>query len=224
VLSELVHNLAIATFPRAPQTRVRRLELVYLQELLAMLVLVLQGARLRKRLVPLTEPVAPEELVEVTNKLNAHYAGLSQHEMASRRVEMTPLEELVLEQTIDAMEEEDRSVADQYLAEGLRHLLAQPEFMAAPRARDVVGALEEGRLVHALLIAAPDVGGVRVIIGNENEDAALKPLSIVVGQYGVAGGMAGTVGIVGPTRMEYDRTLAGVQYLSSLMSELVGGV
>jgi heat-inducible transcriptional repressor len=221
MLSELVRNLAIVTVPRAPQSRLRQIEVVYLQELLIMLVLVFQGARLRKSLVSLQEPVVPEELGAMSARLNAHYAGLSQVEMHARRHDLTPLEEQVMVRAFDLMEEEDRVVSDEYLAQGLRHLLAQPEFLGNPRASELVEALEERRLVQALLQAAPQFGTVRVIIGDENEDAALKPLSIVVGQYGVAGGMSGVVGIVGPTRMAYDRTVAGVEYLQSLMSERV---
>ena len=224
LLSELVHNLAIVTSPWAPQPRVRHMELVYLQELLVLLVVVLQGARLRKKLVPLQEPVDPAELTQATNKLNAHYGGLSYREMISKHVPMTPLEEQVLENAIDMMEGGDQAASDDYLAEGLRHLLGQPEFAATPRARELVEALEEHRLVQALLVGAPEVGTVRVIIGEENQDLVLKPLSVVVGQYGVVGEMAGTVGIIGPTRMEYERTVAGVQFLSSLMSDLIVGM
>lgn len=221
MLSELVRNLAIVTVPRSPQSRLRHIEVVYLQELLIMLVLVFQGARLRKSLVALQEPVLPVELEGMGAKLNAHYTGLSQREKHARRDELTPLEEQIMGRALEVMEEEERSVSDEYLAQGLRHLLAQPEFLGNPRASEVVEALEERRLVQALVLGAPQVGDVRVIIGDENEDAVLKPLSIVVGQYGVAGGMSGIVGIVGPTRMAYDRTVAGVQYLLSLMSERV---
>ncbi len=222
MLSELVQNLAIVTLPHGRQSRLRHLEIVYLQELLIMLVLVFEGARLRKSLLTLQDPVDAETLGSVTNKLNAHFAGLSLAEMRSKGMRLAPFEERVAERTFDLMAEDEEAVSEEYLAEGLRHLLAQPEFMGgAPRARDLVEALEERRLLQALLTGAPQVGNVRVIIGGENQDEVLKPLSIVVGKYGVIGGMSGTVGIVGPTRMAYDHTMAGVRYLSSLMSELV---
>jgi heat-inducible transcriptional repressor len=224
ILSELLHNLAITTFPRAPQSRLRHLELVFLQEALGLLVLVLQEARLRKELVPLAGPAGREELSQATNKLNAHFAGLSHQEMAAKHVELTPLEAQVLARALHMMQEEEQAQSSEYLVEGLRHLLAQPEFTAVARARDLVEALEERRLLQALLLRSPEVGGLRVVIGGENDDASLKPLSMVVAQYGVSGGMVGTVGIIGPTRMRYDRTVAGVRYLSALMSELMIGV
>jgi heat-inducible transcriptional repressor len=63
-----------------------------------------------------------------------------------------------------------------------------------------------------------------VVIGHENHDDALKPMSVVVAQYGATGAMTGTLAVLGPTRMEYPRAMAGVQYLSTLLGELLEGV
>ena len=65
---------------------------------------------------------------------------------------------------------------------------------------------------------------VRVIIGEENTGDLLWPLSIVVSRYGVPGEAMGTVGVVGPTRMEYSRTISGVRLMSSAMSDLVENI
>ena len=224
MLSELVRNLAVVTFPRTTESRIRRMELVYLHELLALLILVFEEARVKKGLLSLKEPVEPEALTQVAGRLNDQLGGLSQREIMASQVRTTPLEEQVLESTVNMMRQEEQARSDDYLAEGLRHLLAQPEFVASPRAQEVVEVLEEGRLAVALRLGRPERGGVRVTIGEENQDGTLKPLSMVVAPYGVSGGMEGMLGIVGPTRMAYDRTMAGVRYLSTLMSELVEGL
>jgi heat-inducible transcriptional repressor len=224
LLSEFVRNLAVVTFPRANEPRIRRLELIHLHELLVLFVLVFEESRVKKQLLSLREPMEPEELIQVANKLNDQVAGLSQRELEKKQVQMTSLEEQVLERTVDMMRKEEQAKNGDYQAEGLRHLLAQPEFVASPRARELVEILEEGRLADALRSGKPERHEVRVTIGEENQDGTLKPLSMVVAPYGISGGIEGVVGIVGPTRMAYNRTMAGVRYLSTLMSERVEGI
>ena len=89
---------------------------------------------------------------------------------------------------------------------------------------EIVGAIEDGSLAQAVLNEAPDGTMVRVVIGHENQEDKLRPLSLVLSQYGIPGEASGVVGAVGPMRMEYDRTIAGVQLMVELMSDLVESV
>ena len=107
---------------------------------------------------------------------------------------------------------------------GLRNLLSQPEFTENDKIRNLVEGVEDGSLVQSILKETPDGSVVRVIIGRENRGDTLRPLSIVICQYGIPDEAAGAVGAVGPTRMEYSKTIASVQFMSSVMSELVEGV
>ncbi len=224
MLSDLTQNMALATFPRSISSRVRQVQLVQLHEFLVMLVLVLHEARLYKELVPLEEPVDAEGLGEVVNRLNSQISGLSRQEILSKVPEGSPFERQVLGEVLRVLEEGERAAAADYLTEGLRHLLAQPEFVGSERTVEIVEALESQRLVQAILEENPQEGEVRVLIGEESRHDALKPLGVVLGQYGVPGSITGIVGIVGPMRMEYGGTVAGVQCLSDLLSELVAGV
>jgi len=224
MLADMTHNMAVATFPRSLSSRVRQVQLVYLHDLLVMLVLVLEEARLYKELVPLEEPVDRDELVRVGNRVNAHVSGLSRQDILDSAAGGSPLEQQVLAEVLRVLQDGERAAAADYLTEGLRHLLAQPEFAASARALEIVDALESQRLVQAILEENPAAGEVRVLIGEENRLDALKPLGVVLAQYGVPGGMTGLVGILGPMRMEYGGTVAGVQWLSAMLSELVAGV
>lgn len=224
VLSDLAKNLAVVTMPRAQESRVRHLALVYLEELLVLLIVVLREARVHKELVHLHEPVNPEDLGSMANRLNAYFGGSSRKEIESKQVELASVESQLRSEVLHALEVEDQSLASDYFTEGLRHLLAQPEFDTVPRARVLVEALEERRLVQAVLREAPEAGALRVVIGHENHDDALKPMSVVVAQYGAAGAMTGTLAVLGPTRMEYPKAMSGVQYLSTLLGELLEGV
>ena len=221
LLAQLAGNLALVSMPRTVQTRIRNLQLVYLDELLVLQVLVLQEARLRKELVPLTEPVSEESLGTVANKLNSRVRGLSYNEVRGRDIAGSPLERDVLDTTLRILEEEDDAAFTDYIIEGLRHLVEQPEFNGAPQVRGLIDVLESRQLAQAVLTERPGVGEIRVVIGEENREDALKPMSLVITRYGVEGQVLGTVSIVGPMRMHYELTIAGVHYVSSLMSGML---
>jgi len=224
VLSGLVGNLAIATFPKATEARVRHIELVPLQDLLAMVIVVLEQARLRRQVIRLTEPLGPEEIEASSNKVRSQVVGLTRRQIESQPAGLSPLEGKLLDAAIVILREEDVASYRGHYIDGLRNLLRQPEFEKNERVRDLVQAVEDGTLIRAVLEEAPAGDIVKVVIGQENRGDMLWPLSVVLCRYGIPNGAVGAIGAVGPTRMEYSRTITGVKFMSTLMSELVEGV
>lgn len=224
VLAQLVNNAALVTYPKGPESRLIRINLVQIQESLAFLILVLQEVKLRKQLLPLSEPLTSEDLQMVANKLSDSLSGLSRREILSRPTDVSPFERTVTDMVLDIMDAEDQALHSDHYIEGLRHLLSQPEFSEGEKAREIVQVLEDKELPKAILAEAPEWGHMKVIIGGENRVTFLHPLSIVVCQYGLAGGGLGSISALGPTRMEYSRTIAGVRFISSLMTELIAQV
>lgn len=221
LLAQLASNMALVSMPRTVQTRIRNLQLIYLDELLIMQVLVLQEARLRKELVPLTEPVSEEDLTALAHRLNNRVRGLSYSGVRETETADSALERDVLDTTLRILEEEDGAAFADYIVEGLRHLVEQPEFNGGSQVRGLIDALESRRLAQAVLTERPGLGEMRIVIGEENREDALKPMSLVITRYGVEGQVFGTVSIVGPMRMHYERTIAGVRYVSTLMSGML---
>ncbi len=224
VLAGLVGNMAIATFPKARETRVRYVDLVPMQDLLVMLIVVLEQARLHRQLIRLPQPMDAYELEESTARLRSYLMGHNQREIASQQLPLTPLEEELVEATVTVLQEEEKAAYHNHYVDGMRNLLSQPEFAENERARSIVEGVEDGSLAQTILSETPEGGVVRVIIGHEHPDDALSPLSVVVCQYGLPHRAVGALGVVGPTRMEYIRTIAGVRFLSSAMSELLESV
>jgi heat-inducible transcriptional repressor len=224
VLAQLVNNVAVVTYPRWPQSRVVRVDLVYVQEFLAFLILVLQEAKLQKKILPLREPLTPDELQGVANKLSGSLGGLSRNEILSSSLDLSPFESHVTELIGDIMWREDQALYNDHYVEGLRHLLSQPEFSAGGKASEIVEVLEDEELPRAVLAEAPAGGNLKVVIGGENRVTSLHPFSMVVCRYGIPGGSLGSISAIGPTRMEYARTIAGVRFVSSLMTELIAQV
>jgi heat-inducible transcriptional repressor len=224
ILAGLVGNMAIATFPRAKESRIRHLELVHLQDLASMLIVVLEQARLRRQIIRLKEPVDLAEMESSSNKVKSEIVGLTRKEIQSKVMNLTPLEESLLEAINSILTEEDRNIYRDSYVDGLRNLLGQPEFAENEKVRALVEGIEGGSLVQAILDETPQGEVVRVVIGRENRDDALQPLSVVICQYGIPDEVVGSVSAVGPTRMEYSKAIAGVKFISSVMSDLVEGV
>jgi heat-inducible transcriptional repressor len=223
LLAQMAGNLALVTLPKAVRARLRHIELVYLQEFLALLIVILQEARLHQQLMPLKESVTQEELTRVSNKLNALFSGLTPMEIRAKQVELSPLEAEVRENALAILERDEETTVDHYV-DGLRLLLSQPEFSGGRRARDVVEMLEERALLKGIMAAGPQEEGVKVVIGEENEEEALKPFSVVLCHYGLPGETIGLMGVVGPTRMDYATTIGRVRFLSLFMSQLVASI
>ena len=224
ILSSLVGNLAIATFPKAKESRVRHIELVPLQDFLTMLILVIEQARLRRQIIKFREPVDPSELETSTSKVKGELLGLTRRQIESKVMDLTPVEEEVVDAAVLILKEEDQATYRDHYVDGLRNLLNQPEFAVNDKMRTLVEGVEDGSLVQAILEETPDGGVVRVVIGQEHRGDKLWPLSVVICQYGIPDEAVGAVGAVGPTRMEYNKTIAGVDFVSSVMSDLVEGV
>ena len=159
-----------------------------------------------------------------SNKVKSEIVGLTRKEIQSKVMNLTPLEESLLEAINSILTEEDRNIYRDSYVDGLRNLLGQPEFAENEKVRALVEGIEGGSLVQAILDETPQGEVVRVVIGRENRDDALQPLSVVICQYGIPDEVVGSVSAVGPTRMEYSKAIAGVKFISSVMSDLVEGV
>lgn len=105
--------------------------------------------------------------------------------------------------------------------DGIDQVLAQPEFGALDRVQGVVSLLHDRELLARALPDSLDEGDVAVTIGGEHVLEPLRPFSLVVGRYGDRAGAFGYVGVVGPTRMDYQRTIGAVRCVGALMSDLV---
>jgi len=224
ILASLVGNLAIATFPKAPKSRVRRVELVGLQDFFALMVVVFEQARLRRHLIRMKEHLEPADLQESANKISHILKGKTWQETESIDTDLSPLEREMFSSAVLMLKEEDRTDYRDHDLDGLRNLLGQPEFADGGQVQALVGAVEDGSLAQAILDETPKRGIVRVVIGEEAQGDMLRPMSVVIGRYGVPGGAAGAVGAVGPVRMEYTKAIAGVELMASVMSSMVEGV
>jgi heat-inducible transcriptional repressor len=139
-------------------------------------------------------------------------------------MELTPLEEQVTRAASQILQAEDEQEYEEPHIDGLRRILGQPEFASNTRLGPIVDLLEQRSLVKSLIPQVLTGEGLRVVIGGENSQEAMRDCTVVMSKYGMPGKVGGAVGVVGPTRMYYDRAIPAVSFLSEVMSELVNEV
>lgn len=223
LLAQMVHNTAVVTTPKAPSCRFKHLELVSLQGSLALLVVVLDGARVRQQLISFDQVMFQEKLTIMATKLNAIFAGLNSAQIRAKDTAGLSLTEQKLTDCLaKIMETEDeREYAEPYL-DGLHFMLSQPEFAHDQHlALSLMELIERRSLMRSIIPPGFTGRSVRVIIGRENRAESIHDYSVVISRYGLPQEAAGTIGVIGPTRMPYAHTMATVNYLASVLSRLV---
>jgi heat-inducible transcriptional repressor len=223
VLAHATRTAAVATPPRSRASQFKHLELVSLRYTMTLLVLVLQGGTLKQRMLFLEEPAEQEALSALSNLLNDHLSGLPAKDIRARQANLPALGQQVSEVVLEMMEAVDAHAEDAMYREGLAQILAEPEFTQREQVHQAVLALEGPLLLEVITTASGplEVGGIQVLIGGEGRWEDLRELSLVLSRYGVEDGATGLLGVVGPLRMPYDRTIGAVRYVSQLMTDLV---
>jgi heat-inducible transcriptional repressor len=219
--AQLVQNVAIVAMPKTAHCQFKHLELVYLRESLALVVLVLEGARLKQQLLTFDQAISQAELTRIANKLNKAYSGLSRVRISAKKLKLSAAEKQVTDCLLKIMQAEDEHEFELSRLDGLHFTLNQPEFRQGQRGLALMELVEGHRLLQSVAPKGLGEEGVQVIIGKENRAAAIQDCSVVISRYGLPGEAVGIMGVVGPTRMPYARTISTVGYLSSVLNRLV---
>jgi heat-inducible transcriptional repressor len=122
------------------------------------------------------------------------------------------------------MKRTSESASGEIYTDGLTNVLDEPEFAESDEARWALRLFEERSTLQGLLARASSnssVGGLQVLIGGSGGWDELRQCSMVVARYGVPGLVTGTLGVLGPMRMSYARTIPTVRYVAGLLSDLV---
>jgi heat-inducible transcriptional repressor len=220
LIAQLVHNMAVVTTPKTISCRFQYLELVSLQDSLALGIFVLRGARVKKRLINFDETVSQSKLTSIANRLNAVYSGLARSEILAKGIELSPVEQQITDYLLKIMQAEDEQESEEPYLDGLHFMFSQPEFTQSQRMKSLMELIDQRNLVKIIAPEGIKNQGLQVVIGRENRAEAIQDYSVILGRYGLADEAAGTIGVIGPTRMPYARAIAAISYLSSLLSRL----
>jgi heat-inducible transcriptional repressor len=221
VLARTTQAAALATAPRTHTSRYKHLELVAIHGCKVLLVLVLQEGAVKQRLLDVDQPMEQHDLSRISNELNEHLVGKSGAEIAQSYALLSPFAKQVAFLVADVMERVDRRSASQMYRDGLAQILEAPEFAEGDNVRRIVQVFEEQSVLEQVVNEYADSGDIHVVISGNGRIAELRDMSLVLARYGVIDRATGLLGVVGPLRMSYGRTMGAVRFVAALMSEMV---
>jgi len=221
LLARLVRNLVVITTPKAVRCRFKHLDLVALQDFMALLIVVLYEAKVRRQVLSFKRKVSQDELTRLANKLTSAYSGMTGSQILAKRKGLSSEERQISESLVEIMGAQDKLDYGEPYLEGLRLLLSQPEFANSPRILGILEVLEGEDWLRNVFGQESSRGGVKIVIGEENPQPALQDLSLLASQYGAPDKASGIVGVIGPKRMDYAKAISSLNCLSALLSNSV---
>lgn len=224
VLANQSRAVSLVTAPRPENAVLKHLELISTRGHQVLMVMVMAGGEIHQRIFTLNDPYTQEQLSAIAAMINANAQGLALDSLNSIRPQLDTSAQSILDLIIPEMNQSNQSALSEVYMDGMTNVLAEPEFSGSEEARRAFRLLEERSLLDDLLsrsVVGSAIGGVHVIIGGEGAWEELRQCSIVLARYGTPGQVTGTLGVLGPMRMSYARSISAVRFLSGLLSELV---
>jgi heat-inducible transcriptional repressor len=226
-IASLTHAAGLATPAKPPSGRVRRVDLVSINDHMASLVVILREGSIKQSLVTLTTGEDQASLTSVAAALNEIVHDATGDEIVGRIARLDPahpyaaLVARVGERIVRLLEDYDRAAVEEVFSDGLLNVMGAPEFAHSDKLRRVFTALENRAYLGQLVGEVAASGRVKVFIGAENEAPDMREVALVLAPYGRRDRAVGVVGVLGPTRLAYSEAIGTVRFVSGLMNELV---
>ncbi|MBI5922739.1 MAG: heat-inducible transcriptional repressor HrcA [Betaproteobacteria bacterium] len=223
LLSQLTHFAGVVVAPHRQQPRIRQIEFINLSEKRILLIIVTENGDVQNRILFPQRTYSQSELIEAANYLNQNCSGLDFPQVRNRvRDELRQLRTDMTELMNAALEAGDQAIADtsaQYVISGERNLLAVEDLSSnMKRLRELFALFEQRTSLAQLLDVSNRAEGVQIFIGGESGIAQLDECSVIAASYEVDGRVVGSVGVIGPTRMAYERMIPIVDITAKLLS------
>ena len=211
MLSSLSSFVGVVTAPRKAGV-FHHIEFLRLGERRVLVILVAPDGDVQNRVIMTARDHSQRELAEATSYLNSHYAGLSieevrerlKHEIEALRAEIATLMQAAVQAGTDALAESSENL----VVSGERNLLGVQDFgNDLGSLRRLFDMFEHKTELMRLLDTSSRAEGVRIYIGGESQVVPFEELSVVTAPYEVDGRIVGTLGVIGPTRMAYERMI-----------------
>jgi heat-inducible transcriptional repressor len=226
-LASLTRYAGLVWVHEAGVERIRRIELIGVSSEKVLAVIVTSGDEVQNRLIVRPEGMSDEALQTVSRRLNELLADCdlqeAQHRLR-REMEEDRLHVRRLLEDLKRWAEAPTQRQNDMFVSGQQQLLAMPEFGVIDTVRSLLAAFDEKeQLLHLMEQVEKDEHGVRVFIGSEHAMVDMEQVSMVMARYKGPMNMVGTLGVIGPRRMPYDRVLPIVDCTARLVSRILGG-
>ena len=235
VLKQMAKMLAVntnyATMISAPQVRGNKLKFIQLSRVEArqlLATIVVEGNVIKNTMISTEEALDDETLLKLNILLNTNLNGLPIEEinlaMISKLKQQAGIYDSIISEVLDAVAtviKEDENV--EIYTSGANNIFKYPELADNQRASELINTFEEKQLLSELVnesMAEENSTGIQVYIGNETPVKTMKDCSVVTATYELEEGMKGTIGIIGPRRMDYDKVISTLKTLKSQLDTI----
>ena len=227
----LAKNTQYATMISAPQMQRNKLKFIQLSrvddnQVLAVIVVV--GNVIKNKILSVNGALTDETLLKLNILLNTHLNGLSMEEinlgMISALKAQAGIHSDIVSEVIDAVAEAIKADEDlEIYTSGTNNIFRYPELADQSKASELINTFEEKQQLHELVVdtlSDEKNTGIQVYIGNETPVQSMKDCSVVTATYELGDGMRGTIGIIGPKRMDYDKVIGTLRTLQNQLDVL----
>ena len=221
MLSSLSHYVGVVMAPKRASV-FRHIEFLRLSEKRVLLIIVSPEGDVQNRVIFTEADYSQSQLIEASNYLNAHYAGMAieqvrmrvKQELVNLQTEIASLMQAAVQMSSEALSEDEGDV----VISGERNLLSVSDFSSdMGNLRQAFDLFEQKTQLMRLLDVSSQADGVRIFIGGESQFVPMQELSVVSAPYEVDGHIVGTLGVIGPTRMPYERMIQIVDITSKMV-------
>lgn len=231
VAKVLAVNTNYATMISAPQLKRNKLKFIQLSRVdvdQLLLVVVAEGNIIKNQMLSVAEVLDDETILKLNILLNTHLNGLSLEEinlgMISSLKQKAGIHSDIISEVIDSVAEAIRADEDlEIYTSGTNNIFKYPELADHQRASELITTFEEKQTLNELVqetLAGESNTGIQVYIGDETKVSSMKDCSVVTATYELEEGMKGTIGIIGPKRMDYDKVVDTLKTLMHQLDEL----
>lgn len=225
LLSSMTQMAGVVMLPRHEVNSLRHIEFMPLSSKRILVILVINNEQVQNRVIHTEKPYTPAELQTVANFINTEFAGRDlktiRDSVAKSMQQIRDDMQQLLTATADLADEVVRSSSDNYVVSGETNLMGYQEMADIERLRSLFEALNTRRDILHVLDKSIHAEGMQIFIGEESGYSAFGECSVVTSPYKVEGQTVGVLGVIGPTRMAYDRVIPVVDVTAKLLGSLL---
>ncbi|MCK9420685.1 MAG: heat-inducible transcriptional repressor HrcA [Nitrospirae bacterium] len=225
-LASLSQCAGVVIAPTEPEARYKHIEFVRLRGVQVLIIFVTATGIVQNKLIELDESIRQQDLNQFSAYLVNELEHLTLTEIREHLIEKLRQDKMVfsrlMEETLRASQEIQEREQEKVYIGGASQMLENPEFATVDKMRSLFKAFEDKYKLLKLLDRSVSAEGIKVFIGSENPFFEMQGCSMVVSGYKAGGNVVGTLGVIGPTRMQYKQVIQVVDYTSKLLSKLLG--
>jgi len=226
VLSGLSQYTGLVMAPKFVSTVFRQIEFIRLSQGRLLAIYVSETGLVQNKVIEVDSSLTSRDLEQISNYLNKELNGMSiqeiraklSEELLQERIEYDLLKKRALSLSCAALQGE---VEDQVYVSGASLMLSQPEFSTPEKMKQLIQRLESKKLLIELLDRAQSAQGVQIFVGSESSDVNLQGCSLITSNFSNKKGAIGTLGVIGPMRMNYSQVVPIVDFTAQLVSRVL---